>query len=332
MNKTKQPIKNKFSWQQIILIILGVIIGLGLLAALVIWVLWPIRKQSLQTAQFNHFSFSAAQQKITQINQAEKAANIKPACYSKAYTHPKPAAKAVVMFHGVGACPLQFSNLAQYFYDHGYNVYVPRAPRHGYPDNLQHAKVTAQELVDYTNTSLNITDALGAQVGVIGLSGGANLATWASQYRPDVSRTLTLSPFYEPSRSQAPKWQIRPLMVLYGNHFVPDALNKPSDPQHALSYYALAQYVTVFHNLPRPAKATNLRHLAVVMAADDNLIDQSLALKTLTNIAAANHTKLEYYQAPARLQLGHDIISPDNKYVVAHQAFLLQKYFGLYER
>ncbi len=236
------------------------------------------------------------------------------------------------MFHGVSACPLQFSGLAQYFYDQGYNVYTPLAPEHGRTDNLNHAKVTAQGLVDYANDSLNITSALGNEVGVIGLSGGANLATWASQYRPEVQRVLALSPFYEPSSSQAPKWQIRPLLIFHGNNFLlPDQLNKPDDPQHALSYRALAKYVTIYKNLPEPAKDTGLKNVAVIMADDDYEIDQALALKTLTGVAKANRINLIRYQLAASLKLGHDIVSPENEFVVQHQAFLFQKYLSLYE-
>ena len=313
----------------------SVIVSIGIvafLAVLSIWVLWPVRQISLQTASIHPFSFAGAQTEVAKINQTEKSEGVIAGCYSKLYIHPQPTAQAVVVFHGVGACPQQFSVVAQYFYDHGYNVYVPLTPEHGRADNLNHAKVTAQQLIDYVNTSVNITDGLGSHIGVIGLSGGGNLATWAAEYRPEVKRLLALSPFYEPSVSQAPKWKIRPLMVLYGNHLVPDALNKPNDPQHALSYYALAQYVTVFHNLPEPLKKTNLQHVAVVMAADDDLIDQPLALKTLGNIASTDHLTLEHYEVPASFKLGHDIVSPDNQYVAQNQAFLDQKYLAMYEQ
>ena len=83
---------------------------------------------------------------------------------------------------------------------------------------------------------------------------------------------------------------------------------------------------------PEPLRDTGLQHITVVMADDDDLIDQPLALKTLGDIAKANHTTLHRYQIPASYQLGHDIISPDNEFVVKNQAFLHQKYFELYEQ
>lgn len=325
--KTSSPIKT---------ILLNTVITLFTLAVLVIlivWVFWPVKKKSLQTAKIQHYSFEQAKSEVAKIHQTEKTLNVKPECYSKLHAHEQPTAKTVVMFHGVSACPLQFSTLAQYFYDHGYNVYTPLAPEHGRLDHLNHAKVTTQGLVDYVNSSVNVTSALGGEVGVVGLSGGGNLATWASQYRPEVKRLLTLSPFYEPSVSQAPKWQIRPLLVFHGNNFLlPEQLNKPDDPQHALSYRALAKYVTVFKNLPQPAKDNGLKNIVVAMADDDKEIDQALAHKVLDSIAKANRKTLVHYQAPADLKLGHDIVSPENEYFVQHQAFLLSKYLSLYEK
>lgn len=310
---------------------LVLIITIGL-AVLIIWVLWPVRQKSLQIAHVQHFSFAEAQREVAMINQTEKDNHVKPECYSKLSLHDRPTAKAILMFHGISACSLSFSGLAQYFYDQGYNVYTPLAPEHGRVDNLNHAKVTKQSLVDFANESVNITTALGDQVGVAGLSGGGDLSTWVIQYRPEIKRALVLSPFYEPASAQAPKWQIRPLLVFYGNNFLPDKLNKSNDPQHALSYRALAKYVTIFKNLPEPAKDTGLQNLALVMADDDDQIDQPLAVKTLNGIAKANHQKLLRYQIPAELKLGHDIVSLDNAHVAQNQAFLYQKYFELYEQ
>ncbi len=327
----KQTFKNPL--KTVILSLFVSLLIAAFLAILSIWVLWPVEKKSLQRPNVQRLSFTEAKAKVANINADEKARGIKPNCYSKLNVHEQPSAKTVVMFHGVSACPAQFADLAQYFYARGYNVYSPLAPEHGYSDNLTHANVTAQQLVDYTNTSINIGSGLGEETGVIGLSGGGNLATWAAQYRPGISRILTLSPFYEPSTAQAPKWQMRPLLVLHGNNFLlPDQLNKPEDPQHSLSYRAIAKYMIVFKNLPRPAQDIGLKHVAVVMADDDDQIDQPLALKTLRGIASANHQQLAHYQLPASLKLGHDIISPDNKHVVEHAVFLHQKYFELYEQ
>lgn len=319
------------NWKKILFIGLGIILGLVLLIVLTIWVLWPVRSKDLQTARIEQLSFAQAKDKIRLTQESERTAGVKEACLSQAYIHDAPTQKAVTMFHGVSDCPKQFSTLGKYFYDRGYNVYIPRVPHHGMSDNLEHSKITTQELVDYVNTSTNITDALGKEKGVVGLSGGGNLGTWAAEYRPEVSKFLALAPFYEPASKQAPKWQIRPLLIFHGNNLIPDQLNNPDDPQHALSYRALSKYTTIFNNLQQPPKDKGLKKLSLIMADDDDQIDQGLALKSLTELAVANHISLTHYQIPASYGVKHDIVGLSNKKVAENQDFLYAKYFELYD-
>ncbi len=309
---------------------IGILTILALIIALVIWVLWPVRQTSLQSAAPQKLSFAQAQQQIESIAASERKAGVKPECISKAYVHSEKTARSVLMLHGVSACPSQFSHLAEYFYARGYNVYTARAPHHGMGDNTQHGKVTSQELADFVNQSVNITQGLGKEMGVIGLSGGANLSTWAAHYRPEVTRILALSPFYEPSALRAPKWQIRPLVVLHGNNILPEQLNNPDDPQHALSYRALAKYVTLYKNLKKDPKNTGLQKVALIMADDDLEIDQGLAQDTLNTLAKANGLRLARTQIAPSYKLGHDIVGPTNPQVVVHEPYLLDLYFRSY--
>lgn len=329
-NKKPQP-KKVFPWKKILLIGLSSVISLILLVVLIIWVIWPVRSKDLQTTRLESFSFNEAKSKIVSIQDNERSIGVKTDCLSHAYIHETPTNKAVTMFHGVSDCPRQFSTLGKYFYERGYNVYIPRVPHHGMPDNLEHSKVSAQELVDYVNNSTNITNALGKEKGIVGLSGGGNLGTWATEYRPEVSRFLALAPFYEPASKQAPKWQIRPLLVFHGNNLIPDQLNDPKNPQSALSYRALAKYTTIFNNLQNPPKDTGLKKLSLIMADDDDQIDQDLALKTLNRITTANRIPLGHYQIPASYGVKHDIVGLRNKKVAEHQDFLYAKYFELYD-
>lgn len=330
--KQKTTQKPSLQWKKIALIIIGVLTFTIVFIVLVIWVLWPVRFASLQTAHVEMLTFTGAKERIKLIREEESAEGVKPNCLSRAYIHEQPTQRAVTMFHGVSACPEQFSKLGKYFYDRGYNVYIPRVPHHGMPDNLEHSKVTTQGLVDFVNDSTNITNALGGEKGVIGLSGGGNLGTWAAEYRPEVLRFLALSPFYEPSAEQAPKWQIRPLLVFHGNNLIADQLNKPDDPQHALSYRALAKYTTVFNNLQHPPQDKGLKKLALIMADDDDQIDQAVAIKTANSIVKANNIALTRYQIPASYGVGHDIVAPDNVKVAENQDFLYAKYFELYNQ
>ncbi len=330
--KKSLPTLNAHPYLTWLLYIVGTVILLLLIVALVIWVLWPVRSSELQKAAMTPYSFDQAIEKVDALRSAEAKDGVKEACLSRIYHHGAPTKRSVAMIHGVSVCPQQFDSLARYFYDRGYNVYVARAPHHGHTDNLEHSKVTAKELVATANQTVDIAQAIGDDTGLIGLSGGANIATWAAGYRTEVKRLLALSPFYEPSEEQAPKWQIRPMLVLYGGRLVADSLSNPDDPQHALSYYALAQYITLFHNRAQPSVRTGLEHVALVMSDNDHEIDQHLAATTLTELAEANHTSLVYEQLPASLGVGHDIVADfNNPPVETHKDQLFAQYFRLYD-
>lgn len=253
---------------------------------------------------------------------------------NRSYTHGNRTAKAVVMFHGVTACPAQFADLAQYFYDKGYNVYVPLTPHHGLPDGREHSKVTAKELVDYVTESVNITSGLGDERGVAGLSGGGMLATWAAEYRPgpDVKHLLVLSPFYEPATAKAPKWQLPFLAVLYGKHILPDKFIEPATPTDAaFSYYALANYKIVMKNLRADNVANGLTTIGIITSEGDDQIDLPLAQSLPGALANKNQLELLSYSIPKDWNIGHNVVDPSDSNVAAHQAFLFDLYFNFYE-
>ncbi|MBI3889689.1 alpha/beta fold hydrolase [Candidatus Saccharibacteria bacterium] len=237
------------------------------------------------------------------------------------------------MFHGVTACPDQFDGLAKTFFDAGYNVYAPLTPQHGFADKKTHGKVTADELVDYVNQSVTIGTGLGSEVGVVGLSGGGMLATWASEYRPEVKRALALSPFYEPASAQAPKWQLPFLSVMYGYHILPDNFIVPADPNGAaFSYRALANYLLVKKNLKESPDNLPLKSFSVITSDDDDQIDLPMAHSIPQDISAKN-PKMTFLETnlPAEWKIGHDIVSLENANVASRSEQLFRLYFNSYE-
>src|SRR5258708_38217116 len=115
---------------------------------------------------------------------------LNPVCGSILLTHGLRTEKAVVFFHGYTNCPQQFRELGQIFYDMGYNVLIPRLPRHGMADrkveNL--SPIKAEELRDCADISVDIACGLGQNVYVGGLSAGGTMADWIAQKRSEVTR------------------------------------------------------------------------------------------------------------------------------------------------
>ncbi len=307
-----------------------ILIGLSIVAAIYFW---PLRTDQLQTGVSQTYTYDTSVSTVDKIVANEQNNTVLDSCNSKLYSHGKRTEKAVIMLHGVTACPTQFEGLAKTFFDAGYNVYVPLTPHHGLSDKNKHGEVTANELVDYVNQSVTIGTGLGEELGVVGLSGGGMLTTWAAQYRPEVKRALALSPFYEPAEAQASKLQLPLLSVLYGFHIVPDTFIVPADPKGAaFSYSALANYIIVRKNLQNPPKQLPLKSFSVITSDDDDQIDLPLAHKIPQEIASKNPT-MTFIESdlPAEWKLGHDIVSLDNSEVAKRSTELFPLYLRSYE-
>lgn len=330
MKKQKnKKVTGKINWKKRILITLGCVLGSLVLVVAAIY-LWPLRDPSLQSAETKSLSFEAAKQNTASLQQKESAAGVTPECQSRLLVHEQKTEKSVIMYHGVGGCSLQFSDLAQYFYDRGYNVYAPTAPQHGTSNDTAYSKVTSKQLVDFANQSANIGSAIGKSTGVIGMSGGGMLASWTSQYHANMKHLLVLSPFFEPSRQQAAAYKIKPFILFYGKHILPDAYSVSEDGGRGLSYYALTQFVMLGKNLPQPAVKTDLQSVGIVMAEDDELINQPLAKQVIGNIAQANNLDLSSYNIPASWSIGHVTVGPENDSINPYRDELYQKYFDMY--
>ncbi|MEV6631535.1 alpha/beta hydrolase [Actinoplanes sp. NPDC051470] len=295
-----------------------------LLLAVATIYLWPLGDGRLRRSEAPALGFAAATaaaQRQVAHDQADP--TVRPECRTQLLTHGRRTARTVLMLHGYTGCPAEFGRLARQFFDHGYNVYVPREPRHGRVDDEAHEWVTATELVGYADGAAGITAGLGDEFGVLGLSGGGNLATWLTEYRSDVKRALLLAPFYAPDASQAPPMLIKPMTVLWGRHVMADRRNGD------MFYYALAQYLQVRANFKDRPVNESLTSIAVAASAADGLIDLGEAFDLPREIARINDVPLQEYEIPAELKLPHDIVGPGS--VGTRADDLYARYLTLYE-
>jgi pimeloyl-ACP methyl ester carboxylesterase len=308
------------SWWVRVLVVLMV----PVLALVVALYTWPVQDATLRRADRGHAeTFQQSQQSFAAVQRYEgQHLQLRPGCGSRLMQHGHRTARAVVMFHGYTACPSQFTALATYFYDHGYNVYVPRAPYHGLTDQRAHSHVSAKGLVGYADRAVTLGSGLGDEVGVVGLSGGGVEATWSARYRSDVvRRALVLSPFYQPSASRAPAWQVHPFLLLYGHDIVGDRWSSDG-----FSYRALAKYVLVAQNItgrPQPPPLS----VALVYSTGDHEIDTGQARAVIGRLSPDPLI----YVPPARWGVGHDIVDPKEGDTNGHAADLFPRYLALYE-
>jgi carboxylesterase len=110
----------------------GAALFLAVLVAVSAIYAWPL---GLDEGAAHPVSFTEAQTRVAQtVARDEADSAVTAGCRKRALVHPGRAAKAMLMLHGCSECPAQFSSLAERYYDQGYNVFVPRAPRHGVTD------------------------------------------------------------------------------------------------------------------------------------------------------------------------------------------------------
>lgn len=122
--------------------------------------------------------------------------DIDPKCLPFQLNHGRKTERAIVLLHGLTACPFQYHELAQLYFDQGYNVLVPRLPRHGLADRTSNAlaELTAEELLGIMDPSLDMAAGMGDQVAMLGLSLGGNVAAAAGQLRPGLHLAVPTSP------------------------------------------------------------------------------------------------------------------------------------------
>ncbi|MFN3591605.1 MAG: hypothetical protein ACK4TG_05400, partial [Thermaurantiacus sp.] len=119
-------------------------------------------------------------------------------CHSRLLAGAARARRAVVIFHGLSSCPHAQVEIIPRLHDEGCAVLVARMPYHGMRDNksdsLRH--YLGPVIVAHVDEVIDIAAGLGDELVVAGISGGAVLAGWAAQNRPEVMEAVLIAPFY----------------------------------------------------------------------------------------------------------------------------------------
>lgn len=265
--------------------------------------------------------YAAAMAKFDKILAAEKArGDLDPKCYSFVKTHEQQTERSIVLLHGFTACPYQYQELAQQYYDLGYNVYVPLLPHHGLADRTLKTALsglTAEELFAMTDPSTDIAVGLGEQATVAGLSLGGNVAATAGQLRSDLFLGVPMSPaigirfapnFLSPALA-------RILLGLPDMYFWWDPINKanfqaesgyPGYSTHALGQVFRLGLAELKLAGEQPPAAKNL---LVIRNWGDPAVNVG-ASGELASLWRRHGANVQLYSFPLIPWLPHDFISP----------------------
>jgi alpha-beta hydrolase superfamily lysophospholipase len=230
-------------------------------------------------------------------------------------THGHRTPRAVILLHGFTDSPKQFEALADSLYVRGDNVLVPRLPHHAERGKnvSELSQLTATELCQTADVSVDIATGLGDSVIVLGLSAGGTMAIWSAEHRAEVRRAVIVAPALEVAR--VPSVLERPLVNL-GAH-VPnvsrratsDSMRPDRDPGFATHGLAavlrlgMAVRKDAEHDTPPSAEVLFL------VNANDRTVKTGPVLD-LAHAWARRAIPVSVYEFPDSLQLPHNVVDP----------------------
>lgn len=240
-------------------------------------------------------------------------------------THGDKVQKSIVFFHGGTNSPRQFEALGRILYERGYNVLIPRIPHHGLKDRMteDYAKLTALELTQLSDESVDIAQGLGKYITVAGLSMGANMASWLAQNRSDVNKAVIISPFWGwkglPIGFLKPAinlLSILPNIFLWWDEKEKKALLGPTSAYYRFSTRGLAQIMLLGWIVIKEARASAPKTRSIV--AITNALDDSVNEKIFDRVAddwqRHEDVKITRFEFDKSLGVLHDLIDPEQPY------------------
>jgi pimeloyl-ACP methyl ester carboxylesterase len=309
---TKQKENNsKSRWWSLLLVF-------GIVLALVFIVLTPWNISNLSSQPHPVGSYAEAVQRFESLL-AQEPPGMNPDCQPQLMTHDIKVDRTIILVHGYTNCPQQFYELGQQFYDLGYNVLIAPLPHHGLADRMTdtQAQLTAEELVDYADETVDIAQGLGEQVIMMGISAGGVTTAWAAQNRSDIDMAVIISPAF--GFKQIPTPLTAAVMNIYT--FLPDSfewwdplLQADAPPDHAYPRYskhALVQVLRLGFAMQKDARDNPpaAKKMVVVFNANDNSVNNALTMDDV-KLWLAHGANLTTYEFESTLGLPHDLIDP----------------------
>lgn len=276
----------------------------------------PLRAPRLEPHPNPAVDYADAVRRIEAVHRTEAALPLIPEAASIAHLTGRRTREAVLIFHGFTNVPAQFEHVARAYAAEGHNVWVPRLPFHGEADRLTRnpSRLTAELLRDFVDRNVDIAAGLGRRVTVVGLSVGGSLGIWAGVARPEVGRTVLLSPLLLPP-GVAP-WQVGPMTRLWRAAPVDvyrwwDPVGKDTGPKlyayPRLSLKGLAAMLALTRWAARRARRRPMPgEVILVRNEGDQFLDATFVEQFVRRLVPAE--RLRIHTIAADEGLGHDLV------------------------
>jgi carboxylesterase len=247
--------------------------------------------------------------------------NVNPVCHTRLYTHGSRTERSLVLLHGFTNCPQQFDSLGKQFYERGWNVLIPRYPRHGYSDRLTNsiAELRSDQLIAVANRAAEAGSGIGERVTVAGLSLGGILTGYLAQTRDGIERAVLIAPMF--GLRPIPGWGLSAITQLANvlpNFYVwwDSKLKAKIGPQHGYPRFSTRAYAALFETgaaVQRAARTTapRAKRIEVITNAAEPRLDNRFTYQ-LVEQWRRHGGNVGTYEFPASDGLPHDLIDPAN--------------------
>jgi pimeloyl-ACP methyl ester carboxylesterase len=316
-------------------------IFLGILAAILLILVFLALKPFSLHATFTPDPAQSYEESVARISDMQAAEaeipDLSPECGTLLMDHGQQVDQVIVFLHGFTSCPDQFASLGNQYYQQGYNVFIPRQPRHGLQEFEGNPLkgLTAEELAGFGTQVADIAQGLGERVVVVGLSGGGSITTWLAQERADIDLAVPISPFL--GIGFIPRPLTRPLtnliLLVPDFHQWWDPLTKLSNPLSAPYSYRGYYMHSLFENLrlgfAAEEKAKQVKPAAggilVITNANDESVNNQVIAEFEELWREHGEQFLQTYQFEKSLEIPHDMITvtrPDNHVEIVYPKLL----------
>lgn len=244
--------------------------------------------------------------------------NVNPVCHTRLYTHGHRVERSLVLLHGFTNCPAQFDALGKQLFESGWNVLIPRYPRHGYTDrmNTAIAELRSDQLLAVANRAATAGAGLGERLVVAGLSLGAILAGHVAQTR-EVERAVLIAPMFglRPIPGPALNALTQAAYVLPNFYIWWNAKAKAGiKPPHGYPRFATHAYAALFTSgrkvMEEAARAKPLaKSIVVITNAAEPRLDNRFTYR-LVERWRRRGASVDAFEFAAWEKLPHDLIDP----------------------
>ena len=263
--------------------------------------------------------------------------NVNPVCHTRLYTHGRRTERSLVLLHGFTNCPAQFDELGKQFYERGWNVLIPRYPRHGYTDRMNTAisELRSEHLIAVANRAAEAGAGLGERVVIAGLSLGAILTGYLAQTRDGIERAVLIAPMFGLKPIPGPALTalteaavVLPNFYIWWNSRAKGTIRPP----HGYPRFATHAYAALFRtgrqvNALAARSAPRAKSIVVITNAGEPRLDNRYTHRLIERWRR-HGANVETFEFPAHEGLPHDLIDPiSNPPAVVERSYPVMRRF-----